>query len=156
MLALPYCTSQKFPKAIENLITDEIFNQSQSDSAFYFYGIYNVRRGVAASPIFRDLFNKLDEKGSSKRFFLFSAHDSTLMAILSTLGYTDDRMPTFRSHLAFEIWETPENSGKKFVRVVLNGDVINIGGKEEITLIEYNLFKQKLANVINYCHEYPF
>ena len=78
ILGLIYCTRQKFPKAIEHLITDEIFNRSQTDSGFYYYGLYSVRKGVSSAPIFRDLFNKLDEKGSSKRFFLFSAHDTTL------------------------------------------------------------------------------
>lgn len=159
ILGLAYCTNQKFPKAIEHLITEEIFNRSQTDSGFYYYKLYSVRKGVSSAPIFRDLFSKLDEKGTSKRFFLFSAHDTTLASILSTLGYTDDKLPTFRSHLAFEIWEKPEGSGKKYIRVVMNGDEVNIGDEDEIiTLMEYNAFKEKLAKIgiNNYCPEYPF
>lgn len=159
ILALPYCTSQKLPKSIENIVTDEIFDQSQQDSAFYFYGIYNVKLGVSSAPLFRELFNLFDNQTSSKRFFLFSAHDTTLMSILSTFGYTDKRMPTFRSHLAFEIWEKPKGSGNKYVRVVMNGEEVDIGeGTEKITIMEYQRFKEKLLNLgINgFCLEYPF
>lgn len=159
LLGLSYCTNQKFPKAIENLVTDEIFNRTHEDSAFYYYNLYSVRKGVSSAPIFRDLFNKLDEKNSKKRFFLFSAHDTTLISILATLGYVDDRMPIFRSHLAFEIWEKPEGSGKKFVRVVMNGEEVNIGDENKrITLMEYKAFKEKLAKIgiNNYCREYQF
>ena len=159
ILGLAYCSNQNFPKAIEHLITEEIFNHSQTDSGFYYYGLYSVTRGVSSAPIFRDLFNKLDEKNSSKRFFLFSAHDTTLASILATLGYVDDRLPTFRSHLAFEIWEKPKGSGKKYVRIVMNGDEVNIGnGNDIVTLMEYGAFKEKLAKIgiNNYCHEYPF
>lgn len=153
-LSLLYCTDQKFPSSIENLVTDEIFNRTQQDLAFYYYGCFNVRKGVASAPIFRDLFRMLEEKDSQKRFFLFSAHDTTLMSILSTFGITDNAVPTFGSHLALEIWEN--SKGVKYVRIVMNGEeiVIDDNGK---TLMEYKAFKEKLVNIgmNNYCREYP-
>lgn len=153
-LSLLHCTNQEFPSSIKNLITDEIFNRTQSDLGFYYYGCFNVRKGVASAPIFRDLFRMLEEKNSNKRFFLFSAHDTTIMSILSTFNVTEDIVPTFGSHLAIEIWE--KSKGKKYVRMVMNGEEIAIDDGKT-TLMEYQDFKQKLINIgiFNFCSEYP-
>lgn len=154
-LSLLYCTDQKFPESIENLITDEIFNRTQSDLAFYYYGCLNVRKGVASAPIFRDFFRMLEEKNSEKRFFLFSAHDTTLMSILSTFGINEDAVPTFASHLAVEIWV--KSKGEKIVRLVMNGEEIIINDDDRSTLMNYNDFKDKLIKIgmNSYCREYP-
>lgn len=156
-LSLLYCTDQKFPSRINKLIDDKIFNRTQSDLAFYYYGCFNVTKGVASAPIFRDLFRMLEEKNSEKRFFLFSAHDTTIMSILSTFDYTDTAVPTFGSHLALEFWEKPKGSGKKYIRMVLNGEEIAIGDDGKTTLMEYNQFKEKLVKIgmNRFCKEYP-
>ena len=102
------CTGQDYPEFLKDVITDELLEQSQKDIGYYFSGHFNIRNGAAGSAIFRDLFNNLDDQynGVSKaRFYLYSAHDSTLCAILAAFGALTDDLPTYRSHIAFEVWE---------------------------------------------------
>ncbi|CEL91774.1 unnamed protein product [Vitrella brassicaformis CCMP3155] len=58
-------------------------------------------------------------KFSELKFLLFSAHDSLLTSILSTLGMWDNKVPPFPSHLLIELWKNKE--GRYIVKIIYNG-----------------------------------
>ncbi|OHT06690.1 histidine acid phosphatase [Tritrichomonas foetus] len=160
------CTNQELPDFVKEVVTDELFEQTQKDIAYYSYGHYSIRRGVGASAILRDLFNNIDaqlEGKAEERFFLYSAHDSTLASILSAFGIYSEELPTYRSHLAFEIWENEANdkggSKEKYVRVVFNGEPIVLDQENKNVFVKYSDLKLELAQagVLDYCRkEYDF
>ena len=49
---------------------------------------------------------------------LLSAHDTTLLPLLTALGQHQSTWPNFTSHLAFELWA---HKGKHYVRVLHDG-----------------------------------
>ncbi|KAI8906610.1 histidine phosphatase superfamily [Powellomyces hirtus] len=65
----------------------------------------------------RDVINS----GKGPRFQLFSAHDSTVAAMLGFLNTTSVLWPPLRANLIFEYWDTP--AGGQSVRLMYNGDV---------------------------------
>jgi len=60
---------------------------------------------------------KLKGTGSKRKFVLYSAHDYTIMAVLSHLGFRDWPIPKFASHLIFELHQV---EGKFVVRLCFN------------------------------------
>lgn len=57
-----------------------------------------------ATPIFDYLLEILN---SSKKMFIFSAHDHTILALTEVMGYKLEELPQFASYLAFELWIDP-------------------------------------------------
>ena len=60
---------------------------------------------------------------------LFSAHDTTLVPMLTALGSWDGDWPTYASYLAFELWSGGWSSSGKSeprVRVIYNGKPVDI------------------------------
>jgi hypothetical protein len=60
----------------------------------------------------------------SPKFVLFSAHDGTLLALLTALNVPDFQIPPFAAYLAFELYTWPDDSTgeRAFVKVVYNGE----------------------------------
>ena len=152
ILASFSCNDIELP---DDTITDEIFNQSFKNMAFFSYGWYGLKKGVAASPIFRHMLNGLLSQlngSSSVKFRLVSGHDSTIIAFLTSFGYYDDYVPPFASHLDVEIWEKDE---EKFVRLCLNGEVIippDLQYKDG--LIPWEDFFAKCTEYSHFCLEF--
>lgn len=61
------------------------------------------------------------DMSEQKQILLYSAHDSSLTAILAGLGIPMDEWPSYASALFIEVWC---NGGKQFVRLVLNDRVV--------------------------------
>ena len=131
--------------------------QSRKDIAFLSYGLFNITKGRAASPVLREYFRNTDQQlegKTDKRFWLYSAHDTTIISLLELFGNYDDALPPFRSHLAIEIWE--KSDGKKYVRFDYNGDLVKFDIFNGKTFVEYNEFKKKLQPYLNYCKEFEW
>jgi acid phosphatase len=142
-----FCGGQPLPDEV----TDEVFDQAIKDWALYSWGPLNQTRGVGASAILRQLFGAIDTSlsgGSREKFWLYSGHEKTLVALLSALGVNGDFLLPFRSHLAVEIWQV---SGHRKARFVLNGSPVGIdlfGGE---SLVSYGDLKARLDPYLHYC-----
>jgi acid phosphatase len=142
-----FCGGQPLPGEV----TDEVFAQAIADLALFSWGPLNQTRGVGASAILRQLFSAFDESlagRSPEKFFLFSGHEATLVALLSTIGVRRQSVSPFMSHLAVEVWAV---GGVQKVRFVLNGDPVGIdlfGGE---SLVEYKQLKDALDPYLHYC-----
>lgn len=111
-------------------------------------------RAVGASPLFRMFFKDIDkaEKKGTKLTY-YSAHDATIVAILSFLGKFRKYVPPYASHLVMEIYK--DANAKKYIRFFLNGENFKVEGFENI-LIPYEEFKDFCTPRLIYCHEIPY
>jgi hypothetical protein len=64
-----------------------------------------------------------EQQPQSPRLMLFSAHDTTLLPLLSALGQHQTTWPGFTSNLAIELWG---HKGKYFVRVLHDGEPLKL------------------------------
>ena len=152
------CTNQSIP-IIPNL-SDNIIQQSIKDIAYFSYGFFKTDRAVAGSPIWRRIFKDIDDYLSGKsnigKFKFYSAHDTTIIALLVSLGYYDIKLPSFRSHFGIEIWE--DLNSKILIRLVFNGEPVPIDFMNNETIINYGTLKTIMAQRgdLNYCKkEFP-
>jgi len=152
------CTNQTLP--LVDPLPDNIIQQSLKDIAYFSYGFFNTQRAVAASPIWRHIFRDIDDflamKPGSGKFQLYSAHDTTIIALLVSLGYVDEKLPPFRSHFAIELWR--DTKSVLYIRFVFNGQPVGIDFMNNQTLVEYSVLKGKMAQRgdLNYClKEFP-
>ncbi|KAJ3162679.1 hypothetical protein HDU86_003652 [Geranomyces michiganensis] len=72
-------------------------------------------------PLMGELADMARSRETSSKLQIFSAHDSTVAAILGFLNATSVTWPPLRSNLIFEYWK--ESNGTSFTRVVYNGAV---------------------------------
>ena len=137
-----HCSDQAIPA----IVTDEMFEVAMNDTVYYSGGLFAAYPNECSGAIWRLLIEHLDKILSgetSYKFNLFSAHDSTIEAILTKLGYFfTTSIPPYRSHLVFEIYD--DNT----LRLVYNGDVLPINGKE---IISINNFKMLVVDTFKYC-----
>lgn len=63
------------------------------------------------------------QQPQSSRLLLFSAHDTTILPLLSALGQHQTTWPGFTSNLAIELWG---HKGKYFVRVLHDGEPLKL------------------------------
>ena len=76
---------------------------------------------------------------AERQLYLRSAHDTTLLPLLISLGHFDGTWPRYCADLAVELWEGVEAPGEDLVvRVVYNGEL-----KEQMSFRE---FKEKCAS----------
>jgi acid phosphatase len=147
-LGSAFCSGQVLP----DYVTDEIFNQSIRDLAFFSYGLFNVSRGNGGGPILREIFRSIDAalNGETReRFFLYSAHDSSVAAVLSTFGFNRDEMPRYRSHLAVEVWEA--EGGGVSVRFVWDGEEVPIDLMGWESFVDYQELRDVLDPFMQSC-----
>jgi hypothetical protein len=66
----------------------------------------------------------------SPKFVLLSAHDGTLLALLTALNVPDFHIPPFAAYLAFELYTWPDDATgeRAFVKVVYNGEPLSLPG----------------------------
>ncbi|KAI8463933.1 MAG: histidine phosphatase superfamily [Monoraphidium minutum] len=55
------------------------------------------------------------------RLYLYSAHDTTVMPLLSALGHEAREWAPFASHLELQLWAAPGGGGRPWVRVLYQG-----------------------------------
>ena len=143
-----FCSDNELP----SIVTDDIFESAVDDNMFMIDKFYTGQKGVAASPLWREVFQQIDlfnNKKSKIKFHLYSAHDTTLVGVLSSVGYSDGLHPPYRSHLTIELWKV----GKKdVVRIVYNGKEVEMNDIEKgKTTVELSVLKEKLSPYLNFC-----
>lgn len=80
------------------------------------------------------------------KFILYSAHDSTVCALLSALHYPKFvGQPPYASHIAFELLQSTETT-KYFVNISFNGEVFPIKGCK--MPCEYTNFLQLVSDSV--------
>lgn len=145
-----YCNSRDDLIAlIPKEVTDYSFEVAMNDTAYYSNGFFDKNRDIPAGPIFRLLYEAIDKRlsGETKtKFTVFSAHDTTIAAILAYFGHANMRgIAPYRSHLAVEMYDSPQGP---LLRFSLNGDVITIDNQEMISLAN---LRRMTINAVKMC-----
>eukprot|EP00794_Sanderia_malayensis_P002465 gene2465-2838_t len=78
---------------------------------------------------------------SGYKMLIFSAHDTTLMALLKAIGVYDNKWPRFSSDIKIELYK--QSIGKWFVKVLYNDKEMKIPGCES-TLCPADRFFERL------------
>ena len=139
-------------------ITQNEINSCRKFQGFMLYGLYgkdDETRGIGYSYGMREMFKILDESISGInmiKFVLLSAHDSTIAAFLSLLGYSNEFIPPLASNIAMEIYKKDQ---EHFIRFVYNGIPLQLPLFSNNILIKLHDFKQKIFPLINKCPEMP-
>jgi hypothetical protein len=92
--------------------TNETFHTLQNISAFGFTKVFQGKEinkltsGVFINQVLTDMQHKRDGKGENadKLLLVYSAHDTTLAAILSGLGVYDREIPPYASVVMIELY----------------------------------------------------
>ena len=138
------CNNQSIP----NIITKEMFELAINDTLYYDAKFFEKFPLESSGSIWRLVFEHLDlilTKKVQYKFSLFSGHDTTILAILISLGYINiNEIPPYRSHLLMEIYQDKEI----LIRFIFNGKLILINNEEFISLSNLKL---KLINSLNKC-----
>lgn len=142
-----YCNSEPdLVSLIPKEVTDYSFEVAMNDTAYYSNGFFDKYRDIPAGPIFRLLYESIDKRLSGEsqtKFTVFSAHDTTIAAILAYFGHANMRgIAPYRSHLAVEMYQSTKGP---LLRFSLNGEVITINNQETISLT--NLRHMTLSSV---------
>ncbi|KAH0795365.1 histidine acid phosphatase [Histomonas meleagridis] len=137
------CNNQPYPREI----TDPIFPELMSDTAYFVQGYFEFMKPLAEKPIFELMFNEIDlinEGKKTQKFTLYSGHDVTLAAIMVGLGYLDlSSPPPFASHITAEIWKVEEVD---YIRFTFNGNVLKYKGNE-LTILKQ--FREEMKQYLN-------
>jgi len=139
-------------------ITSDVISSCRRFQGKMLYGLYGMNdesRGTGFSYGMREMFRILDEfisGASSSKFALLSAHDSTVAAFLSALGYSHEYIPPLASHVAMEIYL---KGSEHYVRFVLNGQPIPLKHFNNQVIVGLHEFRQAITPIINKCPEMP-
>eukprot|EP00490_Sorites_sp_Unknown_P013622 CAMPEP_0114660360 /NCGR_PEP_ID=MMETSP0191-20121206/19869_1 /TAXON_ID=126664 /ORGANISM="Sorites sp." /LENGTH=228 /DNA_ID=CAMNT_0001888703 /DNA_START=390 /DNA_END=1076 /DNA_ORIENTATION=+ len=113
--------------------------------------------GVPLYMLINDFINDNDRK-----FVVTSAHDTTLLAILSNLqdnimeSVDNDEFewPTYGSFIIFEVWED-QDTKQRYVKVIFDKKYIKIYNKHRLTVNELkDIWKHKLISPQDYYDTY--
>lgn len=98
---------------------------------------------MRTGPLLNELLRTMDDTGYTGTI-VYSAHDTTLSALLASLGMTDEARiwPPYASNLIFEVWRRWD--GVILVRTLYNGDIT--GGD---ALCELQAFVDKIKQFLS-------
>jgi hypothetical protein len=57
------------------------------------------------------------------KFFLYSAHDTTILNLLGALDAENKSWPPYASNMIFEVWQQAD---EVFLRIIYNGDIVKV------------------------------
>ncbi|OMJ23734.1 2-phosphoxylose phosphatase 1 [Smittium culicis] len=130
------CVTEEMYKAMKASMTWEFIYQKTMNR--YSKDLNIVLHGFFLSDLKRDLEElvrnnknrKKCPKKNNPRFYLYSAHDSTINhVIFSLLGYIPNTfLPPFSSNLFLEVWKN-KTSGKLSVRIIYNNSILKVLGE---------------------------
>ena len=122
------CTERQLPSDLNDNLFDFCMRY-QGNQLFNLYGFNDTFRTYGGSYTLREIFRVLDSHingETTAKFALFSAHDSTVAAVLAALKFDYSKLltiPPLASHLTMEVYE---KENELYCRWVFNGDVINL------------------------------
>lgn len=97
---------------------------------------------LSSGPLLHMVMGTLDDKqNNSPRFHIYSTHDSTLVALIASLGFYDEKWPPFGADVRFELYE--DGKKNKFVKVSYCGEEKIVRGCTS-KLCPMNEFKQAM------------
>ncbi|OHS95184.1 histidine acid phosphatase [Tritrichomonas foetus] len=140
---------------VPSFISEKVVDTCYRVCSFNQFGTFKAAPspGLIASTAVRQAMKLADlaiASASGKKFALFSAHDTTVAAYLTLLGFSDDdRPPPYASHLAMELWK--DEHDQLYVRYVFNGDEVPLSGFSNQTLVRFDEFRSYIAPLIDYC-----
>ncbi|KAH3759192.1 counting factor 60 [Pelomyxa schiedti] len=117
-----------------------------------------IAMGLLLGDIMDQMLDAVDGAPQPK-ISLFSAHDSSVMVVLSMLGIWDELWPSYASYIMFELYTV---QGKDFIRVVYNGKQLPIPGCLDVPEWQscsfesfYGLAKQLIPTVDQCSYDCP-
>lgn len=119
------------------------------------YGRYASNRYVFGSYTLRKMLSAADEhfgNRDSKKFVLFSAHDTSVAAVNVALGLVADEMPPYTSHVLAEYWRDWKN--ELWIRWVFNGEPMKMDLLENATVVKLDAFRSVIDPLIDHCNDY--
>jgi hypothetical protein len=88
---------------------------------------------VAVGGLLSEIWNQIDPNNTNGTLFSeFSAHDGTLLFLLSSLGALDGEWPPYSSHLIFETYVSVDDSSSSFILTKYNAKEIYVKGCSQI------------------------
>jgi len=96
-------------------------------------------RRLGVGPLLGDVLDRFinaAETSSSQKMALYGTHDTTIAALLATMGVFDKRWPCFTSNITFELFQAQKNGSflsflkraQYFVRIRYNQKVLALPG----------------------------
>ena len=102
-------------------------------------------RRLGIGPLFGDILDRFTfatKTPSSQKMALYGTHDTTVAAILATMGVYDNRWPFFTSNITFELFKLQKTGlltfwtrDQYFVRVRYNQEVLSLPGIQIYCLV---------------------
>ncbi|OHS95364.1 histidine acid phosphatase [Tritrichomonas foetus] len=123
----------------------------------HFYHYDNEKaRFISFSQGFREMFRIIDQRIATKsnlKFALFSAHDSSVTAMLHALGQNVTANPPYASHV---ITDVLKKGSEYFVRFSYNGNIIKIPYLDsyEENIYSFDSFRATINSLIDHCHDF--
>ncbi|EAY02778.1 Histidine acid phosphatase family protein [Trichomonas vaginalis G3] len=146
------CTSHQLP----DLVNDTVLTYGMKAVEFYSHGFFKYARGVAGSAIMREILRIVDNRLAGKnnyKFALLSAHDVSIVAALTLLGYDNPHWSPFRSYMVTQIWE--DQNEQLYIRFVYNNQPVKINFMENESLVKLTRFRSRVAGYLDHCRELP-
>ncbi len=106
MLFIYQLHQHPLPKELSQADIDEIIGISKwGVAALYQPKVIGEFLGKPQHKLVADYLNEASLQKNALKYVLLSAHDSTLLAIMSALGAPLPKMPPYASHLSFSLYE---------------------------------------------------
>ncbi|XP_065649266.1 lysophosphatidic acid phosphatase type 6-like isoform X1 [Hydra vulgaris] len=84
--------------------------------------LLGLRRSIGA--FINVLCSNITDSNKTEKMYLYSAHDTTIIALLMVLDLWEEKWPAFSSSIIFELYTN--QVGNKFVRVLYNGTAMSL------------------------------
>ncbi|KAL5471128.1 hypothetical protein EMCRGX_G029211 [Ephydatia muelleri] len=83
-----------------------------------------------------------------EKFLLYLGHDDTLIALTDALLVADGLWPPYASMIILELYEVPSSASGFAIRVIYNGNVLNLPYCSNQALCDYDEFSNYIATVV--------
>ena len=146
------CTNHTFP----DYVNETVLEIGMKAVEYYSHGFFSFSRGIAGSVIMREILRIIETKIAGKtetKFALLSAHDVSIVAALILLGYDNPHWAPFRSYLITELWEDADD--QLYLRFLYNSVPVAIDFMDNQTVVKLTKFRSRVAQYLDYCHEFP-
>jgi hypothetical protein len=149
--AIAFNCSQNAPTP--GWLTDDVMQVCQRAQAFDQFDTFaNASRGFYGSYVMRHIIRDADRQlgsANGKKIALVGTHDTSLSAVLSTLGYSDVHIPLYASHIAIEYWKTQTGI---VIRFVFNGSPVVIDLFNQ-SVVPFDDFRTVIQPFLTSCPE---
>jgi acid phosphatase len=120
-----YCHNLSMPVGVTLDMFEQIVAAANWETNYILtYPLYsNLSLGSFALEVLNNIQNAVNNPDQAVKYFLFSAHDSTVGPLMALLGGFDHVWPPYASHIEFELWQSNSQPSQFFVQVKYNGEI---------------------------------